>query len=447
MPRRLTALCLALAALVALAVPASAPAKAKKKAKSPVITKVTPMRLRVGATLTIRGKNFSPKRKRNTVVFRSASGRSAFAKPTRASRRKLVVRVPAAAARMLGGKAARFKLRVLSGRKFSKFTRKRLSPVLVPSSLGGGKGGSAAGCPGTDYDGDLLGNALEAQIKTDPCLEDTDGDGVEDGYEYQSALDLNHYPASPPLPYPGKRPYPNALDPGDGNTDYDGDSLRLREEYVTWRRYSSDGVPRSGHPTTLANLVYSDGLQRSRPVAAPGGSSLLDWALDQDENGLLSDDERDADNDGLANWDESSGQFTEAWWPAFHNGKDDPRESKYPGIDFLDNEDLPGRDGLANPDMDGDGVLDGNDDHDHDGLSNQFEVRRPGDWFGDAMIGFPTASNPWAYTNPFNPCKPFNSDRCHSHPPIAYYDSDEVPPIGPDPPGGYPGSHPTTPDG
>ena len=39
---------------------------------------------------------------------------------------------------------------------------------------------------------------------------------VEDGYEYQSALDLNHYPRSIPLPYPGKRPYPNPLDPGDG---------------------------------------------------------------------------------------------------------------------------------------------------------------------------------------------------------------------------------------
>jgi hypothetical protein len=101
----------------------------------------------------------------------------------------------------------------------------------------------------------------------------------------------------------------------------------------------------------------------------------------------------------------------------------------------------------VDPDLDGDGVLDGADDNDHDGLSNQFEVRRPSDWISDAIVGFPTAANPWAYVNPFNPCKPFNSERCHAHPPFGYYESDEVPPIGPNPPGGYPAVHPVTPDG
>jgi hypothetical protein len=97
--------------------------------------------------------------------------------------------------------------------------------------------------------------------------------------------------------------------------------------------------------------------------------------------------------------------------------------------------------------MDGDGVPDGADDSDHDGLSNQFEVRRPGDWIADAITGFPSAANPWAYTNPFNPCKPFSSERCHSHPPLGYYDSDTVPPVGPNPPAGYPNVHPGTPEG
>ncbi len=53
---------------------------------------------------------------------------------------------------------------------------------------------------------------------------------MPDGYEYQPAVDLNHYPTSPSLPYPGKRPYPNALDPSDAGTDYDGDGMELREE-------------------------------------------------------------------------------------------------------------------------------------------------------------------------------------------------------------------------
>ena len=105
---------------------------------------------------------------------------------------------------------------------------------------------------------------------------------------------------------------------------------------------------------------------------------LYDWVLDQDEDGQLSDDERDADGDGLGNWDEQHGRFTEAWWPAQHDGKAEPKESKYPAINFLDNGDLADGLALVVADMDGDGVLDGFDDHDHDGLSNQFEVRRPG---------------------------------------------------------------------
>ncbi len=462
--RRIVIICLTLVSAALLMLPTAAgaaPSKKKSSASVPTITRVTPMRIRVGALLTIRGRHFKAKRAKNTVIFRGPDGRSAFAKPRRASRTKLVVAVPPAVARLVakgssGPKSTRFKLRVLAG-KFSKFTSRRLSPVVVPASSGSGPGGGggagAAGCPGTDYDGDLLSNNLEAQLKLDPCIADTDGDSVEDGYEYQAAIDLNHYPRTSPLPYPGKRPYPNPLDPSDGvpgGTDYDGDGLKLREEFLLWLNYSADGARRGSHPGSLSGLLYSDGLQKSidsPPPSAPA-DVLYNWATDIDNNGELSDDERDADADGLANWDELRGRMTEEWWPAQHNGKLEPRESKYPEIDFLDNEDTaPAYNAHVDPDMDGDGVLDGFDDNDHDGLTNQFEVRRPADWMNDAIVLFPSAANPWAYVNPFNPCKPFNSERCHSHPPFGYYDSDEVPPIGPDPPGGYPAVHPVTPDG
>ena len=459
--RRTILICLALASAALLMLPAgagAAPSKKGSKASTPTITRVTPMRVRVGALLTIRGRHFKPARSKNTVIFRGPDGRSAFAKPRRASSSKLVVLVPPAVARLVARssgtpKPTRFKLRVLAG-KFSKFTSRRLSPVVVPASSGsgpnGGGGGGATGCPGQDYDGDLLSNALEAQLKLDPCIADTDGDSVEDGYEYQAAVDLNHYPRTMPLPYPGKRPYPNPLDPADGTpagTDYDGDGLKLREEFLLWLGYSSDGVARPGRPGALAGLVYSDGLQRSvdsPPPPAPGG--LLGWVLDIDQNGVLSDDERDADADGLGNWDEVRGRMTEEWWPAAHDGENEPKESKYPDLDFLDNEDTaPWYNAHTDPDMDGDGVVDGLDDNDHDGLSNQFEVNRPSDWLMDAILTDP-AVNPWAYTNPFNPCKPFNSERCHSHPPFGYYKSDEVPSVGPNPPAGYPDVHPVTPD-
>ena len=448
--RRLTIICLTLvsAALLVPSAAGAAPAKQKADASVPAITRVTPMRVRVGALLTIRGRNFKSSPKRNTVIFQGPDGRSAFAKPRRASRTKLVVAVPPAVARLVAKtsgapKATRFKLRVLAG-KFSKFTPRRLSPVVAPANDGSGPGGGngGVGCPGQDYDGDLLSNEREGQLKLDPCIADTDGDSVEDGYEFQSAVDLNHYPGTTPLPYPGKRPYPNPLDPGDGRpaqdgttpgTDYDGDGLVLREEFFLWLAYFEDAAPRSARPAALGNLVYSDGLQRSRFVLAPS-ETLPRWSLDipdrgvdGTEDGVLSDDERDADNDGLGNWDEAHGRMTEPWWPAQHDGKNEPKESKYPAIDFLDNEDTaPAYNAHVDPDMDGDGVLDGQDDNDHDGMTNQFEVRRPSDWLNDAWGAFP-AVNPWAYTNPFNPCKPFNSERCHRHPPFGYYESDEVP--------------------
>ncbi len=169
MSRRPIALLLSLAALLALAVPASAPAKAKKAKNLPVITKVTPMRLKVGSTVTIRGRNFSSKRGRNTVVFRSPGGRSAFVKPVRASRTKLVAKVPGSVRKLLSRNSTRFKLRVLSARKFSKWTSRRLSPVLVglAGGPGGGSGGSA--CTSAFDDHDLLDRATELALETDPA--------------------------------------------------------------------------------------------------------------------------------------------------------------------------------------------------------------------------------------------------------------------------------------
>jgi hypothetical protein len=448
-------LLLALAATVLVSV---APAfAAPKKGRTPVIKKVAPMRIGVGGKLTIKGRNFKSRRLANTIIFRAPNARSAFAKPIRASRTRLVVRVPGGVRRLLSGNASnprptRFKLRVLAGR-FSKYTSRRLSPVITSGGADGpgGPGGSIPSCNSSaDHDGDLLSNSFELAIKTDPCLRDTDLDGVEDGYEFQSALDLNHYPRVLPLPYPGRKPYPNALDSGDGRTDYDDDGLWLSEEYKLWVKYSADGVPRRGRPQTLSRLLYSDGLQKSidpAPSAAPAGT-LARWALDIDNDGRLWDDERDADGDGLGNWDEQHGRFTEGWWPSTFDGNGRPKESKYPELDFLDNEDLGSLDAAADPDMDGDGVRDGADDHDHDGLSNAFEVHRPSDYLTDAFApGGGPGPNIWAYVNPFNPCKPVRSERCHRSVPFGYYDGDGAPPIGNTPPSGYPTSGvPATPD-
>jgi hypothetical protein len=445
--RRLFTICLLILSATALLVdPSAASAATGANTSTPSITRVLPMRVSVGGTLTITGKNFRSTRVGNTVIFRASNGRSAFAKPRRASRGKLTVVVPGAVSRLLAGtlskpKPTRLKLRVLAG-KFSSFTPRRLSPVVTGfatgekpgggSAPGGSGGGSAA--PGgeasspsgsggpvvvpvvcnssADHDGDMLPNTLETALKTDPCLADTDGDKVQDGYEYKSAVDLNNDDYQEPnesLPYPGKRPYPNPLDPSDANADFDGDSLGLAVEQRLWL-FSSNPTAR-----VLDNpLSYSDGLQHSVyefragqgnrrfPSLAEEGyakkGEFTSWAgstgyrqgiymhgttlyglfdvnldgtesddegrhYDLDEDTWLSDEERDEDADGLINFDEDTGRLQPTWWEKCYGGEK-PYYVKYAGTDVTD------------PDSDGDGVRDGADDQDHDDLPNIMELSR-----------------------------------------------------------------------
>ena len=294
MPRLFSICLLALSAVALLAASPATAAKKRAKASTPSIARVQPMRVSVGGKLTISGRNFKAKRSKNTVIFRSTSGRTAFAKPRRASRRKLVVVVPAAVSRLLtvdGGrqKPTRLRLRVLAG-KFSKYTTRRLSPVVTGTGTGTGApgpgGGGAAGAvicdSDADHDNDLLNNGLELLIGTDPCLGDTDSDGMIDGWEYWSAKDLN----IKALPYPGSRPFPNALDPSDGGPrgatsskiDFDGDGLTTLEEYRAWtvtgRRFDATRIDRSAGvllspPDLQSALNYSDGTKFSRDDETP----------------------------------------------------------------------------------------------------------------------------------------------------------------------------------
>lgn len=490
--RFLRPLLLAVFAILVALGPATAPAAAAKRAKAskPTITRVTPMRLEIGQTLTIRGRNFKAKKGRNTVIFKGSDGRTAFAKPRSATKRKLVVKVPAGVARLLivkDGKQrpTRMQLRVLAGR-FSAFTPRRLSPVLLTigaNTPGGGEGKPLAACNKTsDHDGDLLPNQLELAIGTNPCLLDTDGDGIEDGYEYQSALDLNDDESQEPnsfLPYPGKRPYPNALDPSDRNTDFDGDSLSLANEQMLWKYGIANGLAER----TRTPLYYSDGEQYSQYERRPDGrrvptlaasgyerhTNFLQWASDNgyrtvqlddgwpwwahdvvrstyglldfnrdgvetdvrlpgyrqsevyyydyDSDGFLSDDERDEDADGLTNFDELRSRMTSAYWAACYSNEA-PFPIVYAGTSATD------------PDSDGDLVRDGADDQDHDDIPNVMELSRlaaSGLW--DAEPGFtcklaeglptppdPNHSEAYGRVNPYNPCLPATWSRtCPRH--------------------------------
>jgi len=413
-------LCLAVAAM-----PAPAGAAKKKKAKVPTVTLVSPMRVAVGRTLTIRGRNFSSNRRKNTVVFRGPGKRSAFAKPRRASRKKLVVTVPGSVERLLnksGTKriATRFSLRIVT-KRYGKLTPRRRSPVIVSATESG-----QLNCGnGADFDGDLLSNSREKSLGTDPCLKDTDTDGAEDYFEVESALDINQRA----VPYPGRRPYTNPLDPADAGHDYDGDALSNLEESRMWARaailpaasllqtYTSSlkapafegpygGTPRFGNHSPELN--YSDGVQAT---TNPGtGSPEYSTYLDRDRDGRLTDDERDADGDGLGNVDEIRVMMWEGHYPS---GDECGYEYKpvlprvFLQVDYM------------NWDSDGDGVWDGNDDQDNDEVSNVDEIRAAGPppWYAECENASPLPINgardgSAVKRHPYNPCLPYQSDTC-----------------------------------
>lgn len=453
MPRRF-AIVLTLVASLALSLVADAGARRlhpqprihTASTPEPVIGKVTPLKAKVGEKLTIVGKNFSS-RSKTRVFFLRVGGGVTSVKPDSASKKRLVVTIPETVTSLLRdtSSATRFQIRVLTTR-FGDPTRKSRSPLISAAPLKPGPGPGPGSGPGdndrdgindtvdTDDDNDLVPDKVEINTtKTDPKTADTDNDGVTDGYEWQSAKDMNDTTAfnvsGAPLPYPGKRPWPNPLDPSDTRTDHDGDGLTMGQEYSLWKKFGSHRLP----------LDYSDGLQVSQGVAPPhadpalpGYNPALAYMTIQDDN-RWTDDELDADGDGLTNWDEANGRMTALWWKKIYDN-----EKEYPiggglewnGTDMLD------------PDSDGDTIKDGADDQDYDGLSNAFEVHRPSDWFSTYVSVGPFAphpgTNPWARVNPYNPCKPVYSKTCHLHPPFDYYGETEdwagLYPVGINPP-------------
>jgi Bacterial TSP3 repeat len=360
----------------------------------PTIKRVTPLKLSIGEKLTIVGRHFIPGKRRNTVVFLRDGAPAVFLRAGASTRTRMTVTLTSKLDRYLvvrnngEKKQTRFRLRVLARRFGPRFTPLKRSPLVLPAETGGGGGTDAPTCtlasakaaPEADADGDGLTNGREVAIKTDPCLADSDGDRIPDGYEFESALDLNLRA----LPYPGKRPYPNPLDPSDPGVDYDGDGLTLSDEHAAWVAYGGSRFP----------LNYSDGTQTTGgPLAVTPGSAYGDI----NDDGFLTDDEKDVDTDGLTNWDEAHGRMTPGWWIAVYQ-TEKPFTVTFLQTDWLDR------------DTDGDTLADGPDDVDHDGYANAEEIERDPYW-----------------VQPFNPCLPDPESRtCPKHPPVQ----DPYPPFG-----------------
>ncbi len=460
------------------------------------------MNVDVGDTLTIRGKNFIRGKNRNTVVFKRDSSRAVFVKSTLATGKQIRVVASQKLREFLpDNTTARFRLRVLSRRFSKKFTSNRNSPNITARPLpADGTPGSPGSTPPSstpappapvctgDQDGDMLDAGRENALGLDACKADSDGDGVEDGYEYQSARDLNddeYQDADTLLPYPGKRPYPNPLFKDDA-VDHDGDGLAQGDEYRLWKAFGAR--PAGTLPRDDYQMLYSDGRQYSvgpggtpglRAGSYPKGDEFLSWAsshgynpvlisksapwydastrvaydirdvnhngtvdgdgrdgylsgeatiYDKDSDGFLSDDERDEDADGLTNLDELRGRMSSAQWAkCYASVNEKPYPVEYAGTDLVDR------------DSDGDGVIDGADDQDHDDIPNIMELSRnmasgEADWdahdgtcvISDAIVlegpdGPDADSNPdpledyhadvYGRVNPFNPCLPYTWSR------------------------------------
>jgi hypothetical protein len=435
-------LSVALGALLALfAGTVTADAKSKRY---PVVTSVSPMNAKVGDTITIRGRNFVRGKNKNSVVFKRQGGRAIFVKQTLGTAKQIRVVVPETLRKYLTeGVAARVQLRILAQRFGKNFTSVAKSPRITaePLPIDGSKGTTGTGStgstgstgPGTpapprpvctgDDDGDWLPASLENDLGLDACNPDTDGDGVPDGYEYQAARDLNddeYQEVNTSLPYPGERPYPNALF-SDAGVDYDGDGLPLGAEYKLQKAYGT--APAGLLPRDDFRLSYSDGEQyslstreagtgRRTPSQSAAGygkaAEFLAWAssggynpvyitktgpwydtasrvaydlrdaslngvveaseqslADRDGDTWISDDERDEDADGLSNLDELRGAMTAEFWTKCYAASG---ESAFP-VTYAGTD-------PTKADSDGDGIRDGADDQDHDDLPNVMELSR-----------------------------------------------------------------------
>jgi hypothetical protein len=473
-----------LAALTALLVPAVAGTTAHAKTHAPVVTRITPKHVSVGETMTIRGHHFRRGLNKNTVAFKRRGAKAVFVKADKGTTKMLRFTLPKRLEKILVVKngtptATRLQVRVLAAKFGKRFSKRSISPIVGPEKPPAPPKPAVvdpnADCDGdgvvnridADDDNDLLSDSLEVSLRLDECNVDSDRDGIEDGYEYQSARDLNDDEDQNPntyLPYPTKRPYPNPLDKTDADTDHDGDSLTLDQEYRLWKYSTAHGEPR-----TLERLSYSAGEQYSKSTRAGGPgvrtpslladgydkqADFLNWASGHgylnvslaglgttpwdaqtewyaprdpvadtfdirdanrdhalslaerlyynDSNSYLDDAERDEDGDGLSNFDETRGCMSRPLWDGLYK-EEKPYTLTYSGTD------------LDDFDTDGDGVLDGADDQDNDDVPNIMECSRilASGLAPDARTAT-TARSPLpaaGWVNPYNPCLPHRKSR------------------------------------
>src|SRR4051794_13434297 len=158
---------LCLGALISALLVLSPGALAAKKSPAPTVTSVSPMRLKVGETLTVKGKNFIPGKGKTRVLFVRKNGGAAFARANSATKTKLVVTLPAQLDKVLAGKTARVQIRVLA-KKFGALSPAKKSPIVTPGAATGGPiEDTGPARPSGDCDKDGVLNRDETDMDND----------------------------------------------------------------------------------------------------------------------------------------------------------------------------------------------------------------------------------------------------------------------------------------
>ena len=322
MLRSLRSLSLVLA-VASLLAPAVANAASKKKPVYPTISSISPRKLTIGEKLTIKGAHLSAGKAKSSVAFYRPGKPVVFVKADSVTSTKVVVTVStkvggaAGAARRPRRRHAAASAR---GRDEDEQDLDQEQPLAASSSPWAPR--PAPGTPGAPSLAvvsargragsrrpppirpatpirDSLSNATELKYLLDPCNDDTDGDSAKDGYEYFSALDLN----GAAFPYPGTQPWPNPLDPTDIDDDFDGDGLT-----------AVAGVPALAVRRRRLPVLAHTATARRTAVAHSRSPRSIRATSTSSRDGNLTDDERDADGDGLSNQVEFNYTGTQTWW-------------------------------------------------------------------------------------------------------------------------------------
>ena len=252
-----------------------------------------------------------------------------------------------------------------------------------------------------DPDDDDLPNSSEALWGTDPTVQDTDEDGLSDGLELGNDGDADPLSITNPIV-----------------ADTDGDGL---PDGVEDRDH--DGMPDSDETDPLKFDTDADAIDDGAEVGPIPGKPL-----DTDEDGIIDALDSDSDGDGISDLEEAGDKLVST--PPADTDSDgipDYRDLDSDGDAILDSTEQQGdanKDGLPDPDADQDDIPNRLDlDSDSDGKSDLIEGE--GDQDSDGIPNYldPDDENP--FEDP--PCDPVTDPDCDPTDPVDPVDPTDLP--------------------